>query len=130
MQSPHEIARRWFNEVWNERNIPLIPLLMSADSVGHIEGPVPKIIGPDQFIEFQKQFLAVLPDVRVDILKSLADDTDACVMWEATALNGDFVFRGTTWFRIEDGKIVEGWDCWDHGAVSARLANIASAPKA
>jgi predicted SnoaL-like aldol condensation-catalyzing enzyme len=126
MNPPKEIAHRWFNEVWNERNVPLISELMAADAVGHIEGPVPKIIGAEQFMEFQSQLLAALPDLKVTILNSLSNETDACVLWQAMARDGTVTFRGTTWFRVEDGKIVEGWDSWDHGGLTATLTKLAS----
>ena len=126
MHPPEEIAHRWFNEVWNNRNVPLIAELMAPDAIGHLEGPVPKIIGPGQFSEFQNRMLSGLPDVKVTILNSLGNETDACVLWQAQALGGTVVFRGSTWFRVINGKITEGWDCWDHGALSTTLSKLAS----
>jgi len=129
MNSPGETARRWFNEVWNDRNIPAIAELMASDAVGHLEGPVSKIIGPGQFAEFQKQMLAALPDVKVTILNLLSNETDACILWHAQALDGVVLVRGSTWFRVSDGKIVEGWDCYDHGGLSATLSKLAAGTK-
>jgi len=126
MHAPEQIARRWFNEVWNNKNASAITELMAPDAVGHLEGPVPKIIGPGQFIEFHKQMLAALPDVKVTILKSLANDTETCLLWQAQAHNGAVVFRGSTWIRVVDGKITEGWDCWDHGALTVTLSKLAA----
>lgn len=128
MKTSEEIARRWFNEVWNERSLPLIRELMAPEAVGHIEGPTPTIVGHDQFIQFQERLLAALPDVEVTILKLLAEDSDACVLWQAQAHGGTLRFRGTTWLTVRDGRIVEGWDCWDHGSVSARLTQLAQDP--
>ncbi len=126
MNPTQQLAHRWFDEVWNQRSLPCIQEIMAPDAVAHIEGPVPEIVGHDQFIQFQKGLLAALPDVQVSILKSLASDTDAAVFWEARAHGGAVSFHGTTWFRVSEGKIVEGWDCWDHGALSTKLAQLST----
>jgi len=128
MNAPEQVARRWFNEVWNERNMPVISELITPETVGHLEGPVPQIVGPEEFIRFQEGMLAVLPDIRVTILKSISDGTESCVLWQAEALDGAVSFRGTTWFNVVDGRITEGWDCWDHGALAARLAELGALP--
>ena len=122
--TPRDIALTWFTDVWNRRDVPLITTLMASNAIGHLAGPIPRIEGPEQFIVFQNELLAALPDIEVTILNSLGDETSAAVLWEAKALKGTVTFRGTTWFRIVDGKIVEGWDCWDHGALAAKLANL------
>jgi predicted ester cyclase len=35
--------------------------------------------------------------------------------------------RGMTWFRIEEGKIVEGWDAWNQQALFAILSGQVAA---
>lgn len=129
MHPSDQVAHRWFNEVWNQRNITLISEFMAPNAVGHLEGPVPTIVGLEQFIQYQEQVLSMLPDIKVTILKSLSNGPDACVLWEAQALHGSVTFRGTTWLRIEGGKIVEGWDCWNHGALTTLLSQVASKPE-
>ena len=79
---------------------------MAADAVGHMEGPVPKVVGPEQFMAVQNRILASLPDIHVEIVNSLSDDTHASIMWLARAKGGAVTFRGTTWFHVKDGKIV------------------------
>lgn len=123
MSSSKEIACRWFTEFWNGRNPALASLLMASDCKGHLEGGI-EIVGPGEFLEYQKPLLEALPDVQFTILNSLADQDDACVFWQAQAREGRILFRGTTWMRIIDGKIVEGWDCWDRGNLLATLASL------
>ncbi|MEO5713917.1 MAG: ester cyclase [Luteolibacter sp.] len=133
--TPKEIGILWFNKVWNERDAALIPVLMSDDAKGHLEGGQ-EIVGYHKFIEFQNAMLAALPDMRVEILETLGDDDDACILWRATANHSgegfgltptgkSVSFRGMTWFRIKDGKIVEGWDSWDQTGLLANLSSPA-----
>lgn len=65
-QSVVELARRWFEEVWNERREATIEELLSPESVCFAEsGPV---IGHVQFREqMYAPLLAAFPDVRVAI---------------------------------------------------------------
>jgi len=122
MNTSEQVARRWFNEVWNGRNTAAVAELLAPGAVGHLEGPVPEVVGAEQFIEFQKGLLSALPDVQLTILKLLADDSDVAVFWEAQAHGGAIRFRGTTWLKVAGGRLVEGWDCWNHGAFAAKLA--------
>lgn len=128
--TPREVATSWFEEVWNQRAAHLVPQLMSADAVGHVEGG--EVVGPDGFFQLQNSILGALPDLKVKILRSVADGEDACILWEATGTHSGHglgfaptdqvvTFRGTTWFRVVDGQIVEGWDSWNQGALFAKL---------
>ncbi|HEY5753132.1 MAG TPA: ester cyclase [Chthoniobacterales bacterium] len=133
--SPKEIGIRWFTEVWNNRNTAIIPDLMNHDAKGHLEGGQ-EIVGPEQFIQFQKAMFEALPDIRVDILNSLSDGDDACILWRAHGTHSgqglgfsptgkSISFRGMTWLHVVDGKITEGWDAWDQGSLISRLATPA-----
>ncbi|MBN8246019.1 MAG: ester cyclase [Verrucomicrobia bacterium] len=122
MNASEHAAHRWFDEVWNGRSTAAIHELLAPDAVGHLEGPVPEVVGVEQFIQVQQGLLNAMPDVRITILKSLANESDVAVFWQAQARGGAIRFRGTTWLRVVGGRIVEGWDCWDYGALSAKLA--------
>lgn len=135
-----EVASRWFLEVWNERAGHLIPELMAEDSIGHLEGGQ-TVRGHDEFRNFQGAILGLLPDLQVNVLRCIAEGEDACVLWEATGKHTgeglgfvptqkQVLFRGTTWFRIVDGRIVEGWDSWNHDGLFATLATGAPAEEA
>lgn len=117
-----ELGRRWFEEVWNQRIDPLIDQLMAPDAYGHVEGG--EYQGPGGFREMQRIFLNALPDVHIEIEDILAAGDRAAVRWHARGTHSGEGFgfarsdrkidvRGTTWLRVSDGKIVEGWDTWN-----------------
>lgn len=122
MNTSEQVAHRWFNEVWNGRSTAAIHELLAPDAVGHLEGPIPEVVGVEPFIQVQQALLAAMPDVRITLLRSLSNGPDVAVFWQAEAHGGVLRFRGTTWLRVIGGRIVEGWDCWDHGALVAKLA--------
>jgi steroid delta-isomerase-like uncharacterized protein len=127
---PKTIARRWFDEVWNQRRDESIDELMAPDSTGHVEGG--DMRGPDEFRKMRATFLAALPDMRMAIEDVLGESDRVAVRWRVTATHtGDgFGFpatkqsvdvRGTSWLVIREGKVVEGWDTWNLGALLASL---------
>jgi len=117
-----ELGRRWFEEVWNQRNDGVIDELLAADAYGHTESG--EFRGPKGFREMQAVFLSALPDVRIEIEDILADGDRAAVRWRArgthsgeglglAASHKEIDIRGTSWLIARDGKIVEGWDTWN-----------------
>ena len=127
---PATVARRWFEEVWNERRDDTVDELMTDDSHGHVEGG--EVRGPQAFREMRAMFLSALPDVRIEVEDVVAEGDRAAVRWRATGTHaGDgFGFpatkqqvhvRGTTWMTVRDGRIVEGWDTWNLGGLLESL---------
>jgi steroid delta-isomerase-like uncharacterized protein len=114
-----EVARRWFEEVWNQRRAETIDELLTPESVCHAEeGP---IRGLDEFRQrMHAPLLGAFPDLRVTIENILDQGDQVVVRWTATGThsgNGLGVvatgkavsFRGITWLRIGGGKLREGW---------------------
>ena len=131
-EATHAMARRWMHEVWNERREATIDELMAPDGVGHIEGG--EVIGPGPFREYRAAMLATFPDLRLTVEDSLADADSVVVRWKATgthrgdalgvpATGREVAFSGMTWFRVADGRFVEGWDAWNMGGLLASLAS-------
>lgn len=135
MSSPKEIGVQWFQEVWNERKPSAIYDLFAEEAKGHLEGGL-EVTGPAAFEAFQKSILAALPDIKIEVLNSLSDGDDACILWQATATHtghgmdmvptgNSIKMRGMTWFHVENGKIVEGWDSWDIGGLMQTMRSPA-----
>jgi steroid delta-isomerase-like uncharacterized protein len=125
-QLHRDIARRWFEEVWNQRRDATVRVLLAKDAVAHMEGG--DFVGPDRFLETRTALLTAFPDVRVEVEDVVADGDRAVVRWSAVAHHkGELLgiapsgravaFRGMTWMLFENGKIVEGWDAWNLGGL-------------
>ena len=124
------LARRWFEEVWNQRRAATVHELLEPDSVGHLQ--TGDVVGPQPFLEVQAEFLQALPDVRVRVEDTVAQGDQVVVRWSASGCHhgkgmgcdptGTQVrFWGMTWLRFRAGKMVEGWDAWDLGGLMQRL---------
>lgn len=59
------LARRWFEEVWNARSDDVIDELMAHDAIGHMEGG--DVHGPDEFRKTRAVFLSGLPDLHITV---------------------------------------------------------------
>lgn len=123
-------SRRWFDEAWNQRNQDTIDELLSPDCIGHLElGDVP---GIEAFKQVQAQFFSAFPDLRITVEDTVAEGDNVVVRWRASGTHsGDGLgheptdqpisVRGITWLRFQDGKMVEGWDAWNQGALFQQL---------
>lgn len=114
-----ELARRWFEEVWNQRRPQLIDELMTPQSVCYADdGPM---TGPAEFKARQYEpFLAAFPDLHVNVEDVIGQNDQIVVRWTATATHSGaglgfapthrpVAFRGMSWIIIRDGKFHEGW---------------------
>ena len=121
-----ELARRWFEEVWNGRRAATVEELLAPNALAHTEGG--DIVGPAAFQAMREQLLGAFPDISLRVEAVISEGPDAVVRWSAEATHtGDHLgfaasnrrvaFRGMTWMRFEGGKVVEGWDAWNLGAL-------------
>lgn len=133
--SPKAVGLRWFQEVWQKRNADAITAMLTPDAKGHLEGGQ-EIVGPDEFVAFHRELVAAMPDMKLEVLRVLSDDTDVCVHWQVAGTHSgcgfglqptgkELPFSGMSWLRVEGGKIVEGWDCWNQAKVTATMAGLA-----
>lgn len=131
------LVRRWFEEVWNQRRSALVDELLTDESVCHAEdGPMR---GAKEFRErLYSPFLAAFPDFSTEVEAAIAQGDHVVVRWTATgrhtggglgiAPTGQPVFfRGITWVRAHNGKLVEGWQSSNIPEVLGELSAKAKA---
>ena len=130
------LARRWFDDVWNRRRDATIHELLHPDALGHLEGLEAK--GVDDFVAARAGVLAAFPDFRLDVEELVAQGDSVVARWSAKgthrgalldikATQQPVAFRGITWLRFADGRIVEGWDAWNQGGLVSTLQVAAAA---
>ena len=123
-ESNAALARRWFEEVWNQKRDQTVHELLDAQGVGHLEGMDAR--GPAEFLAARAALLDAFPDLRVSVDATVSEGNDVVVRWSAAGTHrGDGLgiaashraasFGGITWLRFSNGKIVEGWDRWNAG---------------
>jgi steroid delta-isomerase-like uncharacterized protein len=125
------LARRWFDEVWNQRKADTVREMLTDDSVCQSEGG--PMHGADAFLQnAHAPFMAAFSDLKVEVVGTVAQGEEVVVRWiaEAThtgdglgfpASNRRIRFRGMTWIRYQGGKMAEGWDCWNQAGVMRAL---------
>lgn len=125
------LVLRWMQDMWNERREATIDELLDRAAVGHSEG-MPDFRGVEQFRAYRGALLNAFPDMRLTVDDTVAEGDDVVARWHVNgthrgdalgiaATNMSVDFWGITWFRFDNGKIVEGWDAWNQGGVIGRL---------
>ena len=124
------MVERWFAEVWNQKRAETIDELLSNDSVCHAESGT--LHGRDAFKAMHNTFVSAFPDVKMTVEAIVSEGDQVVVRWLFSGTHhGDHLgfpangekasFRGMTWIRFHEGRMVEGWDCWNFGGLMDRL---------
>ena len=131
------LARRWFDDVWNKRREATITEILHPDAVGHLEGLVTR--GVTEFRSARAFLIGAFPDFHITVDGTVAEGDNVVLRWSVTGThNGDDLgipatgkrvsFRGITWLRFVDGRLVEGWDSWNQGRLMNELQAAAGKP--
>lgn len=127
-----KLAKRWFIELWNKRNVSIIDAMMAPTVVGMTEGG--EITGPAQFRSHVfEPFVGAFPDLKVTINGIVAGKSEAVVRWIAAGTHAGALaditpsgrrvkFSGMTWLKFSRGKIVAGSDSYNLHGLMAYLA--------
>jgi steroid delta-isomerase-like uncharacterized protein len=126
------LARRFFQSVWNERQPELLDELLTPASVCQSEAGV--VRGKEEFLnQVYHPFLAAFPDLHIEIEETIAERDLVAVRWLCTGTHTGTAFglaptgrrvsfRGTSWIRIQNGKMMEGFECWNLGGLMQVLS--------
>ena len=122
-ESNKKLARKIFEEIWNQGALPLTDELYDADYVAHISHYPEAIQGVEAFKQFVALFQALHSDLQFTVEDQIAEGNQVVTRWTARSpgLGTDVAVTGISIHRLADGRFVESWDNWDTvGALQAR----------
>lgn len=127
------LVRRWYDEVWNQGRAETIDELLSPAATSHgLADPEAVTTGPAEFKAAHSRLLSTFSDMHIRLDELVAEGDCVAVRWTVTmAHSGDGLgfpgtgrsvrMAGSSFIRIEDGHIVEGWNQMDFTRVVQEL---------
>lgn len=124
METNAALTRRWFDEVWGQRKTDLAHALTVPDAIWHTADG--DFVGPQPFLDFHAHIFRMLPDLQVTVEAMISEGDHVVTRWLLTATHAGKPVRqrGMTWLRYRDGKLVEGFDCWNAAAFQDQVADL------
>ena len=111
------LMRRYYEEVFNRRNLAFLREHLHPDVVGHGPGVDDVVRGADQVAAFSMYVFEAYDDYRFTLDETTAQGDRVVVRGSVTATHratGKPVrFFGLTEYRLESGKIREYWRAYD-----------------
>lgn len=124
------LTYRWMQEVWNKGREDAIDEMMDTNAVVHGIEEI-KETGSEAFKQFFRSFRSQFPQIHLEVEDVVSQDdceTSRCIV-DATTTSGQKVhFTGMTCVRIQDGKIIEGWNNFDFMSMYQQLGFTMAAP--
>ena len=128
------LAKRWFDEVWNQRRTDTVYELMHPTGIGVGQDlPGVTITSHQDFLDLHKRMMDAFPDLKISADDIIGAGDKVVVRWSAVATHaGDSLgvpatnrtvrFNGISIQQYENGKLVRGWDNWDQLGLQQQLA--------
>jgi predicted ester cyclase len=136
-QSPHALAIRWFDEVWNKGRLEAVDELATPDAKSYGFPQPESVLDREQFKEYVLEFRRSFTHVHLSIDETVSEDTRVAVRWTGTmkhtgsglgfAPTGRVVnVHGMSLLHTRDGQIFAGWNALDLGSVVQFLSALSA----
>ena len=133
MPNIKQIARRWFEEVWNQGKPSAIDQMLADNAKVHGLGE--PLSGPKDFKNLQAAYRGAFPDLNIRIDDIIAEEDRVVVRWFATGTHKGgtlgvpptgkkVAFSGIAIARVANDRIVEGWNAFDELGMMRQLGVI------
>lgn len=125
-----ELAKLWFEEVWNKGRREAIRELLATDAIIHDGSDNRK--GTEGFYPFFDRMRAAFSGIQISIEDVLAENDKVCLRWSCTmrhsgnglgmpATNKDIQATGISIVQIANGKFVRVWQNWDFAGILKQI---------
>jgi predicted ester cyclase len=112
-----QLAKRWFEEVWNKGRREAIPEILSPDAEIRESGELVK--GPEGFYPFFDRMQAAFSDIHVTFQDAIAEGDMVCLRWSCAMKHTGsglgipptqktLATTGMTMVRVANGRFVAG----------------------
>jgi predicted ester cyclase len=137
-----QLARRWFEEVWNKQREEAIDEMFAPGGKAHgFPEPDSILIGPENFKSIHRVFLGAFPDIHIEVQDTICEGDRVAVIWTATMthLGNTFGFAasmrkesldGCSVLIARDGQIQEGWNYMEMQGLLQRLKGASEGAQA
>jgi steroid delta-isomerase-like uncharacterized protein len=131
-----QLIRRFYDEGWTKNNLDVYDELVVDDFTDHQAMPgLPP--GREGFKALNVMFRSAFPDLRVDVDNVVAEDDKVGCRWRSTGTHEGELFgipptgnkvdvTATVFYRVENGRLAEGWIARDDVGLMRQLGVIPS----
>lgn len=133
--TPDAVVRSWFQEIWNEGKEDAIDRLAADNFTAH---GAPTLRSAAEFKVLYRQFRQALPDIQVTVERTVTQGEFCAGYCRVTAhhtgdglgepSNREVAFDGVVLALVRDGKIVEGWNCFDFLSMYQQIGWVKNPP--
>lgn len=127
------LIKRWFEEVWNKGRTSAIDDMVTSQTMIHGLGPTARDVGA--FKQFHAAYRNAFPDVKIQVDDVITEGEKVAVRWSGSGTHrGDGLgfpatgkavrFSGMTIVRVDNGKLVEGWNEFDQLGMLMQLGIV------
>jgi len=127
MSKKVELLEEWFQRVWNEADLDAIDEIFSEDAKA--KGLMPEMrLGPKDFREFVPLVLALIEDVKIELVNSTENDEWIQSLYKVTARSiansAPVLVLGQVSVRVIDGKFTEAYNCFDFMGLFEQIGQL------
>jgi steroid delta-isomerase-like uncharacterized protein len=128
------LARRIFEEIWNQGKMDVADEIYDANYITHGHG-IELPSGPDGFKQLVSIFRKAFPDIHFIIEDQIAEGNKVTTRWKSRsthkgdlmgvpATDKEVVITGISITQIVSGKIIEGWNNWDRMGMMQQIGVV------
>jgi steroid delta-isomerase-like uncharacterized protein len=135
--SPQDVAKNWFEVVWNQGRREAITQLLAPDVTFHDGGTDSRGIEP--FLQFYDRIRSTLSQIHVEVEDTIVEGERVCVRWRSKAIHtgdglgippsgAEIEVTGISVVHVVDGRFVEAWQNWDMLGLMEQIGGQAKSP--